>query len=446
MSRSRNSPRTSGQLRTAIALYMGVGRIPASIPRPRRPGWWRGTRSLSCDAVSKRLVIVESPAKAKTIAGYLGPDFVVESSVGHIRDLPNNAVRDPGQVQGRAVGAARGRRRRAISSRSTSSTRRREEGRLRPEGEAQERRRALARDGRGPRGRGDRLAPARGARSRRCRCGGWSSTRSRRPRSSARSSETREIDDCLVDAQETRRILDRLYGYEVSPVLWRKIMQGLSAGRVQSVATRLVVERERERMRFVAAELLGRRRDLRPGLVRGAPRRRRRPPGRAGPRLRPAGRAPQRRDGPARRGRRPRPRRGARRRRLPRRVGRGEAVHAPPGRAVHDLDAAAGGEPQAPPLLAADDARRPAPVRERLHHLHAHRLDDAVGVGARRRARAGPRALRRRRGPGPAAAVHAQGEERPGGARGDPSRRRPLPHARRRPPRARPARSTRSTT
>ena len=66
---------------------------------------------------------------------------------------------------------------------------------------------------------------------------------------------TRDVDDDMVDAQETRRILDRLYGYELSPVLWRKVGPGLSAGRVQSVATRLIVERERERMAFVRARI-----------------------------------------------------------------------------------------------------------------------------------------------------------------------------------------------
>ena len=78
----------------------------------------------------------------------------------------------------------------------------------------------------------------------------------------------RDLDHDLVDAQETRRILDRLYGYEVSPVLWKKVMPKLSAGRVQSVATRIIVQRERERMAFVSAVVLGHRRRARRGRTR----------------------------------------------------------------------------------------------------------------------------------------------------------------------------------
>ena len=167
-------------------------------------------------------------------------------------------------------------------------------------------------------------------------------------------------------------------------------MQGLSAGRVQSVAVRLVVERERERRAFVSAGYWDISGIVRSRLVRGPPRSSRRQARRAGPRLHPAGRAQVGRPGPARRGAGARARGRARGPHLRRPLRRREAVHAPPGRAVHDLDPAAGGEPQAPLHLADDDARRPAAVRERLHHLHAHRLDDAVGVGADRGARARP--------------------------------------------------------
>ena len=175
-------------------------------------------------------------------------------------------------------------------------------------------------------------------------------------------------------------------------------MQGLSAGRVQSVATRLVVERERERMRVRRRRVLGhrRRRSIRARSTRGSPAVDG-TPRRAGPRLRPRRRRCSTADavqldeddarGLAARARGRRRSRSARSSEKP--------YTRRPARAVHDLDAAAGGEPQAALLGAADDARRPAPVRERLHHLHAHRLDDAVGVGARRGARPGARAVRR---------------------------------------------------
>ena len=208
-------------------------------------------------------------------------------------------------------------------------------------------------------------------------------------------------------------------------------MKGLSAGRVQSVATRLVVERERERIEFRAAEYWDIVATFAPGRLRGAADRSRRPQGGAGPRLRPQRDAHDRRRRPRRRGESPKPRRRSRRRRVRGPLGRAQAVHAPPGRAVHDLDAPAGGEPQAAVQRPAHDAGRPAPLRERLHHLHAHRLDLAGRDGDRGRPRPGARAVRRRLGPRRAAHLQPQGEERTGGARGDPARRRQVPHTRR---------------
>ena len=203
-------------------------------------------------AKEKKLVIVESPAKAKTIAGYLGSEYLVESSIGHIRDLPNNASEIPARLKGESwarlgvnvekdfepLYVVDSRKKKVVSdlkaklkvsSELLLATDEDREG----EAIAWHLREVL-----------DPKVPVR-------RMVFHEITR---PAIERALGETREIDSRLVDAQETRRILDRLYGYEVSPVLWRKIMQGLSAGRVQSVATRLVVEREHERMRFVAAD------------------------------------------------------------------------------------------------------------------------------------------------------------------------------------------------
>jgi DNA topoisomerase-1 len=199
----------------------------------------------------RRLVIVESPAKAKTIAGYLGDGYLVESSIGHIRDLPNRAADIPAAVK-KEPWARLGvnvddafeplyvidpdkkkkveqlKRELKNSSELLLAT---DEDR---EGEAIAWHLLEVLKPKVPVKRMVFHEITRGAIERAL-------------------GETREIDSRLVDAQETRRILDRLYGYEVSPVLWKKVMPGLSAGRVQSVATRLVVERERERQLFVEA-------------------------------------------------------------------------------------------------------------------------------------------------------------------------------------------------
>jgi len=198
--------------------------------------------------VAKSLVIVESPAKAKTIARFLGPDYIVESSVGHIRDLPRSAAEVPAAYKGEpwarlGVDVENGFKPLYVISKDKQERVRKLRGLLKGASEV-----LLATD---EDREGESIA--------------WHLLEVLAPRVpvkrmvfheitrqaiEAAIAAPRDLDRRLVDAQEARRILDRLYGYELSPVLWKKVMQGLSAGRVQSVATRIVVERERERMAF----------------------------------------------------------------------------------------------------------------------------------------------------------------------------------------------------
>ncbi|MBM9505733.1 type I DNA topoisomerase [Actinacidiphila acididurans] len=200
----------------------------------------------------RRLVIVESPAKAKTIKGYLGPGYVVEASVGHIRDLPNGAAEVPAEYKGQpwarlGVNVDSDFQPIYVVNADKKAQVKKLKDLLKESDEL-----FLATD---EDREGEAIA--------------WHLQEILKPKVPVHRMvfheitkdaiqeavrNPRELNKRLVDAQETRRILDRLYGYEVSPVLWKKVMPRLSAGRVQSVATRLVVERERERMAFHTAE------------------------------------------------------------------------------------------------------------------------------------------------------------------------------------------------
>jgi DNA topoisomerase-1 len=200
---------------------------------------------------ARRLVIVESPAKARTIAGYLGRGFTVESSIGHIRDLPSSAAEVPAALKKEAwaktgVDVEHGFKPLYVVPGAKKAQVAKLKAALKDVDELY-----LATD---EDREGEAIA--------------WHLLEVLKPKVPVRRmvfheitpqaiqqaiDNPREINSDLVEAQETRRLLDRLYGYEVSPVLWKKIASGLSAGRVQSVATRLVVERERARMAFRAA-------------------------------------------------------------------------------------------------------------------------------------------------------------------------------------------------
>ncbi|VEI13147.1 type I DNA topoisomerase [Trueperella bialowiezensis] len=197
-----------------------------------------------------KLVIVESPAKARTIGNYLGPEYEVEASIGHIRDLPRPSEL-PAEMKKGPYGKF------AVDVDNdfepyyvVSPDKKKKVSELRAKlKDADELYLATDEDR-----EGEAIA--------------WHLLEALKPKIPVKRmvfheitkeaieralENTRDIDTELVDAQETRRILDRLVGYEVSPLLWRKVAPSLSAGRVQSVTTRLVVERERERMAFVPA-------------------------------------------------------------------------------------------------------------------------------------------------------------------------------------------------
>jgi DNA topoisomerase-1 len=209
------------------------------------------TAPLRCRAVTQRLVIVESPAKARTIAGYLGREFDVESSIGHVRDLPDRASDVP-ETQRKRFGAL------GVDV----------EREFEPYYVVDPQKKKVVAELKKRLSNADELLLATDE-DREGEAIAWHLVEVLKPKVPVRRmvfheitrdaitralEQPREIDKRLVDAQETRRILDRLYGYEVSPVLWKKVTRGLSAGRVQSVATRLVVERERERIAFVSAD------------------------------------------------------------------------------------------------------------------------------------------------------------------------------------------------
>jgi DNA topoisomerase I len=200
---------------------------------------------------SRRLVIVESGTKAKKIQQYLGKDYVVEASVGHIRDLPRGAADVPAKYKGEPWARLGVDVDNAFNPLYIITPEKR--------GKVAELKDALKSV--------DELLLATDH-DREGEAIAWHLLETLKPKVPVRRmvfheitehairaavENLRDLDQDLVDAQETRRILDRLYGYEVSPVLWKKVMPKLSAGRVQSVATRIIVQRERERMAFVPA-------------------------------------------------------------------------------------------------------------------------------------------------------------------------------------------------
>jgi len=245
-------PARTNTAKTKAGATAGAAKAPekAGSSGGSRAGTARA-RAVAGDGHGTKLVIVESPSKARTIAGYLGKGYVVESSVGHIRDMPDSAAEIPAKYRGEPwarLGVDVDHNFEPLFV--VHSDKRQQVSKLK----------SLLKDA-------DELLLATDE-DREGEAIAWHLVEELKPKvptsrmvfheitpeAIARAiANPRQVDDGLVDAYQARRVLDRLYGYEVSPVLWKKVMPKLSAGRVQSVATRLVVDRERERIAFRAA-------------------------------------------------------------------------------------------------------------------------------------------------------------------------------------------------
>jgi DNA topoisomerase-1 len=252
---TEEGPATAGPAKVG-AEKKPVKAVPAKTgaakAAPAKPGAVKkAAGSKATGGAGTKLVIVESPSKARTIAGYLGNGYVVESSVGHIRDMPDSAADIPAKYKSEPwakLGVNVDHDFDALYV--VHSDKRQQVSKLK----------SLLKDA-------DELLLATDE-DREGEAIAWHLLEELKPRVPYRRmvfheitpeaisraiDSPRDLDQGLVDAYQTRRVLDRLYGYEVSPVLWKKVMPRLSAGRVQSVATRLVVDKERDRIAFRAA-------------------------------------------------------------------------------------------------------------------------------------------------------------------------------------------------
>jgi DNA topoisomerase-1 len=329
----------------------------------------------------KPLVIVESPAKARTLSRFLGDDYRVEASYGHIRDLPESASEVPAAIKAKSWGRLGVDTDGDFTPHYVVPADKKKHVQALKDAMKDASEVILATD---PDREGESIS--------------WHLEQLLKPKVPVRRIVFHEIteeairgaldhahedvNENLVRAQESRRILDRLYGYTLSPVLWKKVQTGLSAGRVQSVAVRLIVEREEERLAFRSANYWDLEATLKSAdgrefgatLVRVDDRR-----VATGKDFDAGGQGA---------GRRPQARHAQDRRR-----GRREADDAAPGGAVHHLDLAAGGEPQDRVFVRPHDERGAAalPGRRsrwrpprRPHLISPHRLDHAQRQGARR--------------------------------------------------------------